>query len=82
MSTDIHYVAERYLASLLTASPFDAVEVMEEVVVKCGHKYLYCDGKWTYDIKLAKRIRKDDAERIIGHFDGAVLVAAPKVTPV
>lgn len=78
-ASDLHYVAERYLAQLLEAKPFDAVEVPEEVVIKHGHKYLYSDAKWTYDIRLAKRVRRDDAETILKHFDeGTVLVAAPK----
>ncbi len=65
---DAEFKAERY----------DADDVLEEVVLKRGHQFLYADSKWTYDIRLAKRFRYTDAERIIRHFDeGTSFVPAP-----
>jgi hypothetical protein len=60
------------------AERFDTTEVLDDVVIKKGHKYLYADDKWTYEIRLAKRFRWRDAERIVKHFDeGTEFVPAP-----
>ena len=65
------------------ARRYDVTETPQDVVIKNGHKYLYAEGVWTYDIRLAKRFRQQDAERLIRHFDGVSLAPAPNApTPV
>ena len=60
---------------------FKAKKVPEvpEAVIKQGHKFLYSDEKWTYDIRLAKRFRQYDAAQLVRHFEGATVVPAPPI---
>lgn len=68
---DAEFKATRFEAS--------ATPQFRESVIKSGHKYLYSDEKWTYDIKLAKRFRQHDAAQLVRHFEGATVVPAPPI---